>query len=524
MTIDQFLQEQNAKMKELLFDVTTKVWMAQTTGDKEWAEKLGEAEARFNMYQSDSQRYKTAISYLQSPDLTPLQKRQLLLLSNNMKENQLPEEVLNELSGMSSELNYLFNTHSPVVDGKKMSANDIRDVLVKSDDNEMREKAWKASKEVGKVVEEKLLTLVKKRNEAARLLGYNNHHEMAFELQELNREEIFATFQKLLDLSAGTYRALKQELDEGLAKRFNVSVDELRPWHYADPFFQSAPATKETNLDPFFEGKDIVELTSETFDSMGIDVKDLYEKSDLYPREGKNPTAFCLDVDREGDIRVLCNLTPSSYWMAVNLHEFGHAAYNKYTDPELPFALRQPAHVFTTEAIAMLYGKMVKESMWLEKFLNLDKKELEELAPALKKYQQLDMLASARFIITFVFFERELYENPDQDLNALWWKIVEEVQMMKTQEGRNEPDWAAKIHFTLSPVYYQNYLLGELTAAQLHRYLDKNVSKEFFTPEVGRVIKDEFLKPGALYHWNEKIERVTGEPLNPQYFVDAYCK
>ena len=39
------------------------------TGDKEWAEKLGEAEARFNSYQSDSERYKTAIAYLQTNTL-----------------------------------------------------------------------------------------------------------------------------------------------------------------------------------------------------------------------------------------------------------------------------------------------------------------------------------------------------------------------------------------------------------------------------------------------------------------------
>ncbi len=29
------------------------------------------------------------------------------------------------------------------------------------------------------------------------------------------------------------------------------------------------------------------------------------------------------------------------------------------------------------------------------------------------------------------------------------------------------PDWAAKIHMTGAPVYYHNYLLGELIASQL---------------------------------------------------------
>jgi hypothetical protein len=38
-------------------------------------------------------------------------------------------------------------------------------------------------------------------------------------------------------------------------------------------------------------------------------------------------------------------------------------------------------------------------------------------------------------------FEKAMYENPDQDLNQLWWNIVEKYQMMKEPEGRDMPDW-----------------------------------------------------------------------------------
>ncbi|WP_078547908.1 M2 family metallopeptidase [Litchfieldia alkalitelluris] len=522
MIVEKFLEEQTEKLKKLSNNMSMNAWMAQTTGKKEWVDRLTEAEGALNSFLSDSKRYEQ-IEHLLNTSLTRYERKQLLKLKNEMKQNQLSEDILMDLSKRSAELNFLFNTYVPKVDEKGLSANDIREILVNSTDNRERELAWKASKEVGQVVEQQLLELIRKRNEAAKILGYGNHHQMAFELQELDRDEVFASFNQLLKLSDPVYRELKNELDLNLASRFNLDVKDLRPWHYSDPFFQSAPATEATNLDRFFKNKDIIELNTRTFESMGIDIKNLYENSDLFPREGKNPTAFCMDLDREGDTRVLCNITPTAYWMGTTLHEFGHAAYNKYVDPELPYLLRSISHILTTEAIAMIFGKMVNEPEWLETFLEVDSEELQVLKPNLKKYQQLNMLAAARFIITFVFFEKELYENPEQDLNALWWKLVKEIQHLTPPDNRDAPDWAAKIHFTLAPVYYQNYLLGELTSAQLHQYIKTNISTEFFNEQVGHFIISKFLKPGASLHWNEKIEKATGEPLNPQYFVDAFC-
>lgn len=46
---------------------------------------------------------------------------------------------------------------------------------------------------------------------------------------------------------------------------------------------------------------------------------------------------------------------------------------------------------------------------------------------------------------------------------------------MNCPTERNEPDWAAKIHIALAPVYYHNYVLGNLTAAQLRNHLEERV-------------------------------------------------
>lgn len=523
-TLQTFLKDFDDQMRALYKDAAEANWMVQTTGDPEWATKLGEAETRYNLLFSSKDLYEKTKNFLATEDVTEIEKRQLQLLLSEMEGNQLPEEMIADLANRAAELNLLFNTYSPKVDGKNYSANEIREVLMYSDDLELRKKVWFASKEVGKVVEKDLLELVKKRNEAAQLLGFDNHHQMGFALQELDRDEVFAIFNELIVQSDEAYRSMKKELDERLATKFGINPEEIRPWHYVDPFFQEVPPSDSTNLDPFYEGKDILELTTDTFNSMGIEVDDLYAKSDLFPGEKKNPTAFCADMDREGDVRVLCNIEEDAYWMETNLHEFGHAAYFKYVDASLPFGLRTPSHILTTESIAMLFGKMGKDPRWLKRFLQVDEATVTALVPELEKYQQLQMLIAVRWIVTFVFFEKELYENPNQDLNALWWKTVNEIQLVTPPDSTENPDWAAKIHFTLAPVYYQNYLLGELMAAQLLRHIETEISPEFFTKETGEMLINQFFKPAARYNWNEKISMITGEKLNPAHFVEVYCK
>lgn len=148
-----------------------------------------------------------------------------------MEGNQLPENVLTDLSKRSADLNLQFNTYSPEIDGKIYSANDKRDVLINSTDQQLRKKVWLGSKEVGAVVVKDLIELVKKRNEAAKMLGYQNHHEMAFKMQELDREEIFSIFRNLVDQSEETYRSMKEDLDERLAAKFGIESSEIRPWH-----------------------------------------------------------------------------------------------------------------------------------------------------------------------------------------------------------------------------------------------------------------------------------------------------
>ena len=522
MTVQQFLNTYNEEVQKLHIESASNSWKASTTGEEQWSKKTAEAQTAYKIYLSDKKRFEQVKTYLEQSDLTDIERRQLEMIHNGMAQNQIPEADLKEMVELSTELIGIFNTYRAKMDGQTVTENDVRQILVKSNDSAERKMAWEASKQIGKEVEEKLLVLVKKRNEVARSLGYENYHEMSFALQDLDRDEVFSIFHQMKELSDEPFRELKQEIDTDLAERFGLAVADLRPWHYADPFFQEAPALKGLDLDPFYEGKDLENLTIETFKSTCMDITEMLANSDLYPRENKNQHAFCTDIDREGDVRVLCNNTLSDYWSTTMLHEFGHAVYFKYIDGELPFILRSPAHTLTTEAIAMLYGRFSKNPAWLERFVGLEKAQTEQLTPLIEKSLRWQMLIAGRWMMTFSFFERELYENPDQDLNTLWWKLVKDTQFVNPPDNQDYPHWAAKIHFTLAPVYYQNYLLGELTTSQLQAHIEKEISADLFTEKAGEFLIEEFFKPGARYPWNEKIERATGEKLNPQHFLNQF--
>ncbi|MBR6480263.1 MAG: hypothetical protein IKT12_01050, partial [Thermoguttaceae bacterium] len=80
-------------------------------------------------------------------------------------------------------------------------------------------------------------------------------------------------------------------------------------------------------------------------------------------------------------------------------------------------------------------------------------------------------------------------------------------------------DWASKPHFVIAPVYYHNYMLGELFGAQLRKSLPFD-AEHFASKEVGAALIGKVFEPGMRWHWNEFVKRATGEPLSAKAFVE----
>ncbi len=328
-----------------------------------------------------------------------------------------------------------FNTFRGTIDGRRVDNNAIDEILRTSDDSDERRAAWEASKQIGREVAEPLRELARLRNRAARELGFRDHFAMALATAELDEDRLFATLDDVDRATAAPFAAWKHDLDAALAARFGVSIDELQPWHLDDPFFQETPSAGAIALDHLFVDADLEALTVRTYDGLGLDVRTVLERSDLYARDGKSQHAFCIDIDHEGDVRVLCNVEPSERWMDTMLHEFGHAIYDRETDPALPWLLRGPAHSLTTEGIAMLMGRLPRDPAWLIDVAGVDADDVTALAERLREARRAALLVFARWVLVMTTFERRLYADPDGDLDALWWELVEHFQLVRRPAG-----------------------------------------------------------------------------------------
>jgi peptidyl-dipeptidase A len=445
--------------------------------------------------------------------------------------NQIYSSLLERIVDLSSRVENKFNVFRPVVDGKGVTLNEIYRILQEESDSDFRRAAWEASKEVGSLVSGDLLDLVRLRNEAAQKIGFENYYAMSLALGEQNESALEILFAELDELTREPFLEMKAELDGTLAKRYNIEAEDIQPWHYHDPFFQEAPQTDELELDRYYKGKDPVVLARRFFESIGMPVSDILERSDLYEKEGKNPHAFCTDIDRRGDVRILANMKDNLNWMETILHELGHGVYDIYVDRSLPYLLRTYPHLCTTEASAMYFGRLSHNPYWMKAALSLDDGEIETLHPMIKKRFRLKQLVFARWCQTMFHFERALYTDPVQDLDTLWWDTVERCQFVKRPQGRHGPDWAAKIHIVSSPVYYHNYMLGELIASQLQHFIATEIlggtdeeSGIYGQKDVGRYFIDVVFRPGNTLKWDDHVERVTGEPLTARYFTEQFVK
>jgi peptidyl-dipeptidase A len=526
-----FIAEHESTVRPLEISVNRAWWTAYTTGSEQDFKLKEEAQNRLDDVLSSKARFDRlekirAAMTGAAAQAQPMLAREIDVLHLQYLEKQIDPDLLRKMSAKANAVEQTFNNYRAQVDGKEMSDSEVRKALKVSRDGAYRQKVWEASKAVGLAVDKDLKELVKLRNEAAGKLGYKDYHALQLALNEQDQSAVLKLFDELDALIHDPFMAAKTEIDAQRAKKFGIAPEALRPWHYDDPFFQEAPETGGKSLDEIYARLDIMKLCRDFYDGIGLPVESILANSDLYEKPGKTPHAFSTDIDREGDVRVLANVVSNKYWAGTMLHELGHGVYSLYIPRSLPYVLRIEAHALTTEGIAMMFEKFASKPAWLEAMgVSVpDRKALDEAGARSERYGLLVFAAWAQVMYRF---EMALYANPDQDLNKLWWDLVERYQVVHRPDNRNAPDYGAKVHFVSAPCYYHNYLMGQLFASQVHHAIAKEVLKTDPAralyngrKDVGEFLKAKVFGPGRTLDWNGLTKNATGEELNAKAFAE----
>lgn len=530
----KFIAEHEQNVRPLEIAAALAWWQANITGKDEDFKKKEEAQNRIDAALSNKETFAKLKAVKEARDKDqlkePLLARQIDLLYLAYLEKQVEPSLLKQITAKANTVEQQFNVYRANVDGKEMADSEVRSVLKTSTDSGIRQKVWEASKGVGQAVAANLHELVALRNEAAKKLGFANFHAMMLTLSEQKGDELIKLFDDLDQLTKEPFTRAKAEIDERLAKRYGIQMADLMPWHYHDPFFQESPAVFEANLDAPYQRADLIKLCQDFYKGIGLPIDDVIARSDLYEKKGKSPHAFCTDIDREGDVRVLANVVNNEYWMGTMLHELGHSVYSSKNIPRsMPYVLRDAAHILTTEGVAMQFERFSKSRRWLEK-MGVNVMQADAFEDAAVKTQRNQLLIFSRWCQVMLRFEKSMYENPNQDLNKLWWDLVEQYQQVKRPKGRNAPDYASKIHICSAPVYYHNYMMGQLFASQVHHTIARELYKNaeprsviyIGDKKVGDFMKKKVFEPGRSLDWKGLTKHATGEDLNPKAFAKDF--
>jgi len=164
----------------------------------------------------------------------------------------------------------------------------------------------------------------------------------------------------------------------------------------------------------------------------------------------------------------------------------------------------------------MMFGAKARDPQWLVQFAGANPREARRAAEALRQQRIREQLIFCRWSLVMLYFEKALYENPDADLRPLWWDMVGEYQLLRrpTERGGELGDWASKPHFVIAPVYYHNYQMGELYAAQLRATFGTRDNAL-----LGRRLQERVFAPAARYAWQDFVVRSTGRPLSAEFFA-----
>jgi peptidyl-dipeptidase A len=529
--------------RPLYIDFGDAFWQAMTEGTPEAFRRMEQAQLAQREVKGDAARFAAIRDLLADESLTDVDlRRQLEMLQMLYLPYQMQGEARKRANEIETRCEEVFSTYRMDVAGEPRSMAYVETLMRTSSDGALLEEAWKQSKTVGVELLPLHRELVDLRNQTARELGYETYVDMALTAQGFDPAWLESFFAEVEQATNEPFRALKaEEIDPLLSERFGVPAGELMPWHYGNPYFQDVPpGLYELDLDALYARRDheqVVEDAVDFFAGVGLPAEPILSRSDLYPREGKNPHAMAhkMDLERRDTAVLLMNLplppdSQTRMGTSTLLHELGHCVHYEAVDHSLPY-LMLDVDSQITEAVAMLLERQVMTQGWLNGYLGVEEAEAERLAGESFRAMRAQELIFARWCLVIYHWEKDIYANPEQDWGDAWWKYKEQFQLLQRPDGWSNPDPLGKYHLaTAMSTYYNNYAVGGFIAAQvadaLAAHLDQDVRTADYRgrPEAGTWLAQRVLSPGSRLHWLELVRHATGEDLTTEawkkQFVD----
>ncbi len=547
-------------------DSYTKTYVALYTADQEaqWksqieimegddanvvaAQKADEALAAFTGSVENIEKAKKFLANKNS--LSHLQQKQLELVLYNAANNPqtIAEVVKARIKAETEQTQKLYGFQYMLGD-KKVTTNDIDDVLKNEKDLNKRLAAWEASKAVGPGLKDGLVRLRDLRNQTVQALNYPDFFTYQVSDYGIKTSEMMRLMDGLIRDLWPLYRELHTWMRYEMAKKYGVAqVPALLPAHWLPnrwgQDWSAAVTVQGIDLDGVLKPKGaewIVRNAEGLYVSLGFPKlpATFWANSSLYPYPAdsnvkKNNHASAWHMDLNHDVRSLMSVEPNSEWWETANHELGHIYYYlTYTNDKVPPLLRQGANRAYHEAVGTMMGLAAMQKPYLVGRGLVDAHVKTDNVQSLLK----EALNSVVFIFfssgTMSNFEKQLYADnlPADKWNATWWSLAKKYQGIEPPAPRGEEwcDAATKTHINDDAAQYYDYALSYAILYQLHNHIARNILHQdpratnyFGRKEVGDFLRG-ILKYGCSKDWREVLKQSTGDDLNAKAMLEYFA-
>ena len=549
----QFIDSYTKKYVELYASVNDAQWKANTeiiendSANTVTARKADEAMAEFT---GSKENIENARKFMGVKDkLTDIQVKELeqILYAAANNPQTVGNLVKQRIKAENDQTKLLYG-YQYLLNGKKVTTNDIDAILKKETDLNKRLTAWNASKEIGKTLKSGLVNLRNYRNQTVQALGYHDYFTYQVSEYNMTTDEMMQTMDRLIMELYPLYRELHTWMRYESAKKYGVKdVPDYLPAHWLpNRWGQDWSAGVEVSgmdLDKVLASKSpewIVKEGEKLYTSIGFQpLPDIFwQKSSLYPypadssvKKNNHASAWHMDLDK--GVRSLMSVEPNAEWFETANHELGHIYYYlTYANKDVPPLLRKGANRAYHEAIGSMMGLAAMQKPYVAgRGLIAADAKTDETQALLK-----EALNSVVFIFfssgTMSNFEKALYVDslPSTQFNQKWWELAKKYQGIVPPATRGEEycDAATKTHINDDPAQYYDYALSYIILYQLHNHIAKNILKQdpHATNYYGQTGIGDFLKkityPGASKDWRQVLKESTGEELNAKAMLEYF--
>lgn len=401
-----------------------------------------------------------------------------------------------DVRALVNEVSDAIVAHRYDVQGDELDLGGVRHLLRAEPNRERRRAAWQAFAPLSRQLDGRTRELFRLRNGLAQEEGFETYGHMQMEAQGLTLPQVKAILEELSVASEPAYREV---LDEGARRQ---KLGSVQPWDVK--FLLDGVGGLPAG---YFPRSGILGRLNEWAGHHGLDLNDLGISVHMLdiPYNG-----LCMGITPK-DIRILGNWSDGHNYYKTAFHELGHALHNAFGDPG-SYILRREPSVFS-EAMAELIGYTVQDPAWLA-HMGLTPSEVASAG----SQAMGPWFAYLRQRTAHALFEYEAYANPDADLDVLNAGIEARVLGCHFDES---PRWAAEPNawYTRYPVYWQNYVLADVIASQIHHDLRRRFGSVWRSSAALEHIRQYYWAPGGALDWQEKLLRGTGQPLGTKALV-----